>query len=210
MPASARRTGLFPLLAVLAFCATLLIALTGAPAASAHSALVSSTPADGATVPTLPDTASLTFNEDISPDFAQIVVQGSGEPRQATPTVKGPVVSAPLPADIGAGRVVVRYRVVSKDGHPISGEIAFTVGAAGGTPGAAGATTSGAGTETGSTTAASPAATATSPRAGQAANVSRDSDNIVAYVLTGFVAVAMLAIGLMLWRWEKQRSNRQP
>jgi len=32
----------------------------------------------------------------------------------------------------------------------------------------------------------------------------------VAYVLTGFVAVAMLAIGLMLWRWEKQRSNRQP
>ena len=113
--------------------------------------------------------------------------------------------TAPLPADLGGGRIVVRYRVVSKDGHPIAGEIAFTVsGAAGTAPTTAGTTSSpatgGAGTS------------AATPRAGGASAVGHGSDNVVAYVLTGFVAVAMLGIGLMIWRWDRQRNRhlRQP
>ncbi|QQS00195.1 MAG: copper resistance protein CopC [Austwickia sp.] len=209
MRATARRTGPFSLL--LAVLAGALIALAGAPAALAHSALVSSNPADGSTVAALPAVATLTFNEDINGDFSQVVVQGSGEPRNVPPSIKGPVVTAALPADLGTGKVVVRYRVVSKDGHPISGEIAFTVaGAAGGTSGASAAAPS-PGSGAGSTASmaasgtSSAGAASASPRPTAASSVANGSDNIVAYVLTGFVAVAMLTIGLLLWRWEKQR-----
>ena len=210
MRATARRTGPFSLL--LAVLAGALIALAGAPAALAHSALVSSNPADGSTVAALPAVATLTFNEDINGDFSQVVVQGSGEPRNVPPSIKGPVVTAALPADLGTGKVVVRYRVVSKDGHPISGEIAFTVagGAAGGTSGpSAAAPSPGSGAGSTASMAASGTSSAgsasASPRPTAASSVANGSDNIVAYVLTGFVAVAMLTIGLLLWRWEKQR-----
>lgn len=187
--------------------AVLIGVLLAAPPAYAHSALMSSDPADGSTVATLPAAASLTFNEDINGDFSQIVVQSSGDPRPVPSTVKGPTISALLPSDLGGGRIVVRYRVVSKDGHPIAGEIAFTVGA-GETSGTAGSGgTSNAARANGPSTGVATSGATPASRSAGTSSVGTGSDNIVAYVLTGFVAVAMLAIGLLLWRWEKQRNR---
>ncbi|MBW3086541.1 hypothetical protein KEM60_02766 [Austwickia sp. TVS 96-490-7B] len=106
-----------------------------APAALAHSQLVSSTPANDATVDTMPAAAELVFNEQINADFSQVIVAGpDGAPRSVTPAVSGAKVTAPLPAGLGQGRIEVRYRIVSKDGHPVDGKIAFTVGKGGPAP----------------------------------------------------------------------------
>ena len=99
------------------------------PAARAHSQLVSSVPADGASVQDVPETTALTFNEEINPNFAQVVVVSvDGEPRGVDVSTSGATVTASMPRGLGAGRITVRYRVVSKDGHPIEGEISFTAG----------------------------------------------------------------------------------
>lgn len=217
MPGHARRTWSFLFVSLLALA---LLAIGAPTPARAHAALLSSTPADGASVATLPAQSTLTFSEDINPDFAQTVVQGSGGPVTVSPTVSGPVVTVPLPSDLGSGKIAVRYRVVSKDGHPIAGEIGFTVGTGAGgsasTPGAPATGASGSSGAPGSATASSgtagaPTATASTGRAaGTSAGTSAVNDagtNVVAYVLTSAGAVILISIGLLLWRWEKQRQS---
>ena len=113
--------------------ALLLIAGLVAPAVLAHAQLRSSDPADGATLPTT-DAVTLTFNEDINADFVQVTVSGpAGDPVAAgDPVVAGPVVTQPV-APTAAGAHTVTFRVVSADGHPVSGSIAFTLTAPAGT-----------------------------------------------------------------------------
>ena len=97
--------------------------------ASAHSRLVSSSPADRASVPTSPTEIVLTFNEDINPEFVTVrVTDGEGgDVLGSDPAVAGPKVTVPVPAPIAAGSYKITYRVVSSDSHPISGSTAFTV-----------------------------------------------------------------------------------
>lgn len=158
------------------------------PAAQAHSQLISSQPADGASVERVPDTVTFTFNEQINPNFAQAVVVGvDGEPRAIDATASGPVVTAEMPGGMTAGRIVVRYRVVSKDGHPIEGEISFT--AATGAPGAAATTAAPTG---GSGEAALPAQ-------GDASSTSEDSGfSIWGYPLVGLGALILMGVGLAM------------
>ena len=99
-----------------------------APAALAHSELVSSDPADGATLDAPPTTVSFTFNEALMPDFVRFV---GTDPSGATgdlpvSSVEGPTATIDWPADAPAGEWRVNYRVVSQDGHPIEGGITFT------------------------------------------------------------------------------------
>jgi methionine-rich copper-binding protein CopC len=99
-----------------------------APPAAAHAYLVSSSPADGATVGPVPNAVSLTFDEAVHRSFAAVVVTGPDGRRWDTgsPTVVGATVRqdlAPLPA---AGRYAIAYRVVSADGHPVGQQLHFT------------------------------------------------------------------------------------
>ncbi len=98
--------------------------------AQAHSALVSSSPVDGAVLPSAPDQVVLTFNEDALSGGTVIALTGpDGAPVGVEPTVvRGPVVSAALPPLPDRGTYTVAYRVVSGDGHPETGSIRFTVG----------------------------------------------------------------------------------
>ena len=69
----------------------------------------------------------LTFNEEINPRFAQLALSRSGDVVALNPaTATGTVLRATL-ADPGPGTYRIAYRVVSADGHPISGETSFTV-----------------------------------------------------------------------------------
>jgi hypothetical protein len=97
--------------------------------ASAHSRLLSSSPADGATVPTSPTELVLTFNEDINPQFVTVrVTDGEGgDVVGAEAAVDGPRVTVPVAEPIAAGSYKITYRVVSADSHPISGSSTFTV-----------------------------------------------------------------------------------
>jgi copper resistance protein C len=105
--------------------AVLLVAALVAPAL-AHAQLVGSTPENGGTLGTT-DRVTLTFNEDINPDFVQVVVTGpDGDVGAGDPTVEGPLVTQPV-EPTGSGSYSAVYRVVSADGHPVSGEVRFTL-----------------------------------------------------------------------------------
>lgn len=103
--------------------------------ATAHTALLSVDPADGARLETAPDRIVLTFNEPIrQPSDASVSVDGST--RDVDVSVDGPRLVVTL-ADPVPGSYELNYRVLSADGHPVSGSSAFTVaGSAEQSPGA--------------------------------------------------------------------------
>lgn len=108
--------------------AALALACVVAPApAFAHAALLESDPAQGAQLDEAPQEVSFSFNEDIQQP-AYIVVTAAGKRvEQGSPRIDGGTVTQRVAADAGSGRWTMAYRVVSTDGHPITGEIAFSV-----------------------------------------------------------------------------------
>jgi methionine-rich copper-binding protein CopC len=118
------------LVAGVAACFALLL---GAAPAFAHTRLESSDPADGASLSAAPDTVSLTFSEDVDPGFATITVVGPDGTSYQTGDVTGDggeVRTGVSPLG-PAGTYEIGYRVVSDDGHPVSGTVAFTLTAPG-------------------------------------------------------------------------------
>jgi methionine-rich copper-binding protein CopC len=106
------------------------LVLVGTGTASAHADFVSSDPADGAILSTPPAQMTLTFSEDllsgantvaITDKTGAVIVSEAVEPQ-------GPTVVVPWPAAADGGTYRVAYRVVSADGHPISGSVEITVG----------------------------------------------------------------------------------
>ena len=117
------------LLAVLTILTGLTAALfMSAPQAAAHSGLTGSDPAEGSRV-TAPEAITLVFADDVEPTFAQVTVAVDGaEPVTLDSRVTGAEVRATPPAGSAATQQwKVAYRVVSGDGHPITGTIGFTV-----------------------------------------------------------------------------------
>ena len=98
--------------------------------ASAHASLVSSTPAIGATLTTAPTSVSITFDDALTEIDGQVVneiqVFSANKKRvDVGPTlVDQATVTVQLSA-ISSGTYSVVYRVLSADGHPVSGEYQF-------------------------------------------------------------------------------------
>lgn len=100
------------------------------PAASAHDQLVSSTPAEGESLDAAPTSASLTFSGEIERVGIAFTLTDEGGNLLDLPTVPaldGATVSIDLPA-LEPGSYALAWRVVSSDGHPISGTLSFAVG----------------------------------------------------------------------------------
>ncbi|PJJ58063.1 hypothetical protein CLV56_2308 [Mumia flava] len=99
------------------------------PSASAHASLVSSSPSDGEVLDEPPRSLSLTFTDDLM-DTAPALVLLDGEGSvvaKPEPTVEGDTLLAAGPSDLLPGDYTIGYRVVSADGHPVDGEIDFTI-----------------------------------------------------------------------------------
>lgn len=107
------------------------VVLGTAVPATAHSAIVASTPAEGETLTELPEAFSVTANETL------LDLGGQGvfalQVRDAAGRYYGDgcvrVVDATMSADaaIGpSGEYTMLWQIVSADGHPVSGEIPFT------------------------------------------------------------------------------------
>ncbi len=112
-----------------------------AGAASAHDVLISSSPADNATVTTAPSSLQFTFDQPVQ-NFDPVVSLVGPDGRQyatGTPSVSGNVLTGTVDAG-PAGRYTAAYRIVSADGHPVTGEIHFTLAGDGA---ASGGTTAG-------------------------------------------------------------------
>lgn len=199
---------------VLAKVAVVLVALVaglggGAGSASAHSSLVSSTPAADAVLDQVPSSIELVFNQDISQSFATVVLtDSSGEQRQLSEVaVSGPTVSAPIQAPLQAGRHTIGYRVLSADGHPITGEVPFSVisPATGSAPASVGPN-SPAGQSAVPRISAGPA-----PQAVENSTGGKLKDNWIVFVLVGGALVGLIAIGaLLVFSSDRNRDDRDP
>ncbi|MDF2560246.1 MAG: hypothetical protein K0R99_1692 [Microbacterium sp.] len=120
--------------APIALAATLLAAfliLFSPLSASAHDALVSSSPAADESVETVPAELTLTFSAKLidGEGATEVVVTGpdGSSVTKGAATVDGAVVTQPLQGSGPSGEYHVIWKVVSSDGHPTSGEYSFTV-----------------------------------------------------------------------------------
>ena len=114
----------------LAAAAVALAALVLAPLpASAHTALVGSSPEEGETVTSL-DEVSLEFTEqllEIGNELALEAPDGTVTALEIEEPITETITAAVPASALGDGVHVLRFRVVSADGHPIEGEVTFTV-----------------------------------------------------------------------------------
>ncbi|MFB9473036.1 copper resistance protein CopC [Nonomuraea salmonea] len=96
--------------------------------ARAHNVLISSDPKDGAALTAAPERVTLVFDQAVRQGYAQVGVTsadgGSWADDAASVAAERVTVQVkPLPA----GSYVVGYRILSADGHPVTGKISFTV-----------------------------------------------------------------------------------
>lgn len=114
------------------------LALLGsAGPAAAHNTLVASDPASGASLSTGPQLVTLTFDQPVNRGFNTITITGPGGTAWATGdvTTSGNTASTAVLPLGPAGEYVIGYRVVSADGHPVTGTVRFQLIQAGpGTP----------------------------------------------------------------------------
>nr|WP_259392996.1 copper resistance CopC family protein [Microbacterium halimionae] len=98
--------------------------------AAAHDELVATDPVADSTLDEMPTELTLSFSSELINDGNSTVVEvtdGAGtDLTGGDPEVTGEVVRQPLSGE-ASGDVTVLWRVVSSDGHPISGEFRFTV-----------------------------------------------------------------------------------
>jgi copper resistance protein C len=103
-------------------------------AAMAHTELVSSDPAAGSLVESWPTEISLTFDEDLITVGGEksnflVVNNAVGDQISADDEVlNGSQIKVSLDPNTITGPVLVYYRVVSGDGHPVEGEYSFNFG----------------------------------------------------------------------------------
>ena len=164
-----------------AIIAGLTLAFGSASAATAHSELEGSVPAQGATVSVVTELV-LTFSEAVVPDYSTVVLANSagvsielGTPTYdtAATVMTIPIVSGALPN----GGYVAGFRIVSVDGHPIAGEVHFTV----------------AGSDAPEATNGSVATDGTS----ETITLTKAEDGPNALVLVGTIFAALVALGLV-------------
>lgn len=169
---------------------TLVVAAVGPlPTATAHSELLSSSPSAGDRLTAPPEEIRLVFTEKVEDRFATVTVSVDGSAAQTlTSRVDGAIITATPPERVPAATQAwtVAYRIVSTDGHPVSGAIDFAVASAGSSP-------------TSSSSASSPALpTPTSPAADpEPPRVNRLWPLVVIGVLSliaGPIAVALLGV----------------
>ncbi|PZE84119.1 copper resistance CopC family protein [Curtobacterium sp. MCBD17_032] len=126
---SSRRVGGTALALTLAVAAAV-GGLLGAAPAAAHSALTGSTPADGATVTTALRQVDLTFSEAPLAGLdagLRIEVRDQSGQDESTGEVRVDGTTMSKRVALSAGPHTVLWRYVSPDGHPIDGQLTFTV-----------------------------------------------------------------------------------
>jgi methionine-rich copper-binding protein CopC len=112
------------------WCATILI-LAAAPAL-AHSFLVDASPSSKDHVAASPKNIKLRFGGGVEPAYSKLTVETPDGKVLAQGAVGKPETPRELSLDapdLSPGRYIVRYRVLSTDGHIVEGNYEFTVDA---------------------------------------------------------------------------------
>jgi len=112
----------------------LLTLLLNTQPVNAHTKLISASPTAGSTVENWPTQIILEFDEELQnlgPEKANFLVVNNSVGDQISETdelVDGNKLTVTLAPNEIKGPVLVYYRVVSTDGHPVEGEYKFTYG----------------------------------------------------------------------------------
>ena len=181
------------------------------PAAQAHSTVVASSPGQNSTVQTPPKDVSITFNEDISPEFVRLTVMKDGSDRaKGEPKVEVAKMSVEV-GELDPAKYTVGYRVVSADGHPIQGSYEFTIAGsessssnAGSAPGAGSSTAQNgqAGAET--SAGEKPGGETSNAQTGETAEKTDSSSPWLAFVIFGAIALVLIG-GLYFFARQYKR-----
>ena len=103
--------------------------LFAAAPALAHSFLVDANPSSKDHVDAIPKTIKLKFGAGVEPAYSTLSIETSDGKVLAKGAVGKPETPRELtldaPADLTPGRYVVRYRVLSQDGHIVEGNYEF-------------------------------------------------------------------------------------
>jgi methionine-rich copper-binding protein CopC len=113
--------------------AAVLLVVIPVSGAAGHAGLAFSNPEDGATLDVAPEEVVLTFTEELLSDLVEIsVLDSQDNPVVVTEVPQTPPpgtdVKVPWPADLPPGEYSVAFRVVSADGHPVTGRVTFSYG----------------------------------------------------------------------------------
>ncbi|MEV4013316.1 copper resistance protein CopC [Nonomuraea angiospora] len=103
-----------------------LILIFPASPAFAHDALKSSSPAKNSQVDSV-DEIELEYSASVKFPFVVLHDPAGKEVPLGKPVLDGPKVLTDVPQPLPPGPYVIAWRVVSSDGHPIEGEIPFSV-----------------------------------------------------------------------------------
>jgi copper transport protein len=106
------------------------VALPAGPA-SAHAALVRTSPVQGSIVRTAPNEVVVTFSENVGlvKDKIQVIGPDGKRVDKRDPTVVGDALHIPVNIDVPRGTYLVSYRVISADSHPVGAGFSYSVGA---------------------------------------------------------------------------------
>jgi len=113
----------------------LLTLLLNTQPVNAHTKLISASPSAGSTLEIWPTQIILEFDEELQnlgPEKANFLVVNNSVGDQVSETdevIDGNKITVTLSPNEIKGPVLVYYRVVSTDGHPVEGEYKFTYGA---------------------------------------------------------------------------------
>jgi len=106
------------------------------PSAFSHTSMISSSPTQGEVLKSLPERIELNFDSPLmkigKKEVNQLLMRGPDKALiSLTPviTFKSSISAMVTGKDRGEGLYKIYYRVVSQDGHPISGFISYTIGA---------------------------------------------------------------------------------
>ena len=106
------------------------LACASASPALAHSFLVEANPSSKDHVMAAPKTVKLRFGGGVEPSYSKLTIEGADGKVLAEGAIGVPEKDRELSVntpDLAPGKYVVRYRVLSKDGHIVEGNYEFFV-----------------------------------------------------------------------------------
>ena len=99
--------------------------------AFAHADVHTSSPRNGAQLTVAPKKIVVTFSEDVTLDAqAPSLLDQDGRTLASNATIAGPVLTITPAKPLARGITTATWHIVSDDGHPMAGAIAFTIGTA--------------------------------------------------------------------------------
>jgi copper transport protein len=113
--------------------AVVLAALAAAPSAFGHAILLQTTPSNGTILREAPPTIDLRFNEAVETAFGSLRLYACDGSRIDSGEITRPApdsVSTSVGRSLPRGTYTVTWRVISADGHPLSGAFLFHIGEA--------------------------------------------------------------------------------